>query len=126
MTKIIHFSLYLYYMEIFLKNKKFNVKTVITKKDTQEGMMNKKFDSTFNGMLFLMDDGDHCFWMKNCIIPLDIIFINDNVITKIHHNCEICKTDNCPNYCGEGNLILELPANTCKKLGLQIGDKIKF
>lgn len=126
MTKIIHFSLYLYYMEIFLKNKKFNVKTVITKKDTQEGMMNKKFDSTFNGMLFLMDDGDHCFWMKNCIIPLDIIFINDNVITKIHHNCEICKTDNCPNYCGEGNLILELPANTCEKLGLQIGDKIKF
>jgi hypothetical protein len=113
-------------MEIFLKNKKFKVKTVISKKDTQKGMMKKKFDSTFNGMLFLMDDGEHCFWMKNCIIPLDIIFINDNVITNIHHNCEICTTDECPNYCGEGNLILEVPAGTCKKIGLKRGDKVKF
>ena len=82
-------------MIIKINNNKFKVKTVITPKDTESGMMGKKFDSSYNGMLFLMDDGEHCFWMKNCIIPLDIIFIDSNTITKIHYNCSPCTTDEC-------------------------------
>jgi hypothetical protein len=66
-------------MNISINNHKFTVKTMVTQKDTQKGMMGKDFDSTFNGMLFLMDYGQHCFWMKNCIIPLDIIFIKDGI-----------------------------------------------
>lgn len=97
---------------------------MISSRDTQEGMMNKKFDSTFNGMLFLMDEGEHGFWMKNCIIKLDIIFIQDNVITKIHHDCPPCTEKHCKSYIGTGNAILELKGGTCKKLGIEVGDKI--
>jgi len=113
-------------MIISLKNNKFKVKTVFSPKDTQKGMMGKKFDNTFNGMLFLMSDGEHCFWMKNCIIPLDIIFIGGNTITKIHHDCQPCTTDDCGNYCGEGDMILEIMGGTAKKLKLQIGDEVNF
>ena len=113
-------------MIIKINNNKFKVKTVITPKDTEIGMMGKKFDSSYNGMLFLMDDGEHCFWMKNCIIPLDIIFIDSNTITKIHYNCSPCTTDECVNYCGEGDIILEIMGGTAKKLGLQIGDEVNF
>lgn len=113
-------------MIIKINNNKFKVKTVITPKDTESGMMGKKFDSSYNGMLFLMDDGEHCFWMKNCIIPLDIIFIDNDVITKIHHNCQPMNNDSRKNYCGEGNFILEVKGGTCKELEIKKGDVVTF
>jgi len=114
------------FMIISINNKKIKVKTVITEKDTQKGMMGKKFDDTFNGMLFIRQNGNHCFWMKNCIIPLDIIFIDGNTITEIHHNCPPCTTEECDNYCGEGDLVLELMGGFCKKFDFKIGDEVKF
>ena len=111
-------------MELIINKNKFKVKTVISSKDTSRGMMNKQFDDTFNGMLFIMSEGEHCFWMKNCIIPLDIIFIDNDTITEIHSNCPPCKTKDCENYCGEGDMILELQGGTCKTLGIKIRDKI--
>ena len=113
-------------MNIRINNNKFVVKTMITPKDKSNGMMGKKFDKTFNGMLFLMDDTDHCFWMKNCIIPLDIIFIKDGCISNIHHNCPPCKSKDCGNYCGEGDIILEVKGGTCKSLDIKLDDRIKF
>ena len=98
----------------------------MSSKDTSQGMMNKKFNNTFNGMLFIMSEGQHCFWMKNCIIPLDIIFIDNDVITKIHHNCHPCKSKDCRNYCGDGDMILELQGGTCKNLNINVGDDIIY
>ncbi len=111
-------------MIISINKNKFNVKTVFSPKHTQNGMMGKKFDDNFNGMLFLMSDGPHCFWMKNCIIPLDIIYIEDGRITEIHHDCPPCKSDDCTNYCGEGDFILEVKGGTCKKNGIKVGDLV--
>jgi len=113
-------------MIISIGKNKFKVKSMICRKDTSCGMMGKKFDKNYNGMLFLMDDGEHCFWMKNCVIPLDIIFINSNEITKIHHNCKPSDDDQPENFCGNGNLVLELEGGTCKSLGIKEGDTIKF
>lgn len=113
-------------LTISIKNKKFNVKTLITDKDKSEGMMFKTFDKNFDGLLFLMSDGPHCFWMKNCVVNLDIIMIKDNIITKIHHNCPPCATEPCKNYCGNGDMILELLGGNCKEYGIQEGDEINL
>jgi len=77
-------------------------------------------------MLFLMKGDEQCFWMKDCIVPLDIIMISDNTITEIHHQCPPCESEDCESYCGEGDVVLELPSGTCKKLGIQIGDEVDF
>lgn len=111
-------------MELIVNNNLFNVKCVLTSKDIQEGMMGKKFDKDFNGMLFLMKEGEHSFWMKNCITSLDIIFIKNNTIKKIHHNCKPCKTSECDHYNGEGDMILELKGGSCIKYDITEGDKI--
>ena len=113
-------------MKLSINEHNFKVKVVKTSKETQRGMMGKDFDNTFNGMLFIMDEGLHCFWMKNCIIPLDIIFIENETITKIHHNCSPCVSEDCNNYCGTGDIILEVRGKTCRKLGIKEGDKVLF
>ena len=113
-------------MKAKINNNLFNLKTVFTDKDTQQGMMNKKFDDTFDGMLFLMKNEPHSFWMKNCITHLDIVFIDGKKIVKIHHNCKPCFSEDCEHYSGEGDMILELPANTCKKYDIKEDDVIEL
>jgi len=113
-------------MKLSINDNIFKVKVQTSPEETQEGMMNKTFDKTFNGMLFVMKNQEHGFWMKNCIIPLDIIFIDNDVITKIHHNCPPCETKICKSYTGEGNFILEVRGGTCKKLEIKKGDNVLF
>ena len=113
-------------MLLSINNTKFKVKVLVSEKETQKGMMGKKFDKDFNGMLFMMGNGEHCFWMNNCIVNLDIIFIKDDIITKIHHNCLPCKDDECRNYCGEGDMVLEVKGGTCKQKGISEGDELVY
>jgi uncharacterized membrane protein (UPF0127 family) len=113
-------------MEVIVNNNKYDVKCVLTQKDISNGMMDKKFDNNFDGMFFIMDDGEHNFWMKNCITPLDIIFINDNVITKIFENCEPCRSEECKRYTANGNYVLEIPAGDCSKYKIKEGDTVNF
>jgi len=113
-------------MKVEINNNLFNVKPLITTKDTQQGMMGKKFDSSFDGMLFFMEKGPQSFWMKNCLVSLDMIFINDNIIHNIQHHCKPCKTEDCPGYKGYGDMVLELPGGACEKYDIKKGDEVKF
>ncbi len=102
------------------------VKTCLTRQSKQEGMMKKTF-ADFDGMLFFMGSGNHCMYMKNCIIPLDIVFIDSNLnIVDIFSNCEPCKTDNCPNYCSSGEYVLEIPGGFCQENNIVTGDVCSF
>jgi uncharacterized membrane protein (UPF0127 family) len=111
-------------MKATINDNIFNLKTVLTSKDTQNGMMGKKFDKSFDGMLFLMKNEPHSFWMKDCVVHLDIIFINGNKIIKIHHNCKPCHSEECEHYEGGGDMVLELPGGDCKKYNIKEGDII--
>ncbi len=110
-------------MKVKINDNLFDVRAVLTSKDAQQGMMGKKFDG-FDGMLFFMKNEPHSFWMKNCVVHLDIIFINDHKIVKIHHNCKPCFEENCENYRGDGDLVLELPGGDCKKYKIKEGDEV--
>lgn len=113
-------------MELIINDNLFNVNCVLTKKNIENGMMNKRFNDNFDGMLFIMKDEPHSFWMKNCLIPLDILFINNDKIIKIHHNCPPCKTNDCIHYEGNGNMVLEIYGGSCKKYNIKEGDIIQL
>lgn len=113
-------------MKIKINNKNFNVIIQTSVEGRTEGMMGKRFDN-FDGMLFIMDKNEEqSFWMKNCIVPMDIIFIINETITKIHENCPPCKSMNCPTYSGKGNIVLELPAGSCSKYNIEVGNKVAY
>ena len=52
--------------------------------------------------------GERSFWMKNCLIPLDLYFIVNNKVTKVYKNCEPCYTTNCKSYMGIADTVVEL------------------
>lgn len=113
-------------IRVKINNNTFNCKLVSQKKEIQKGMMNKTFNS-FEGMLFMMPKTEmQSFWMKNCIVPLDIVFINDDVISDISHNCPPCKEEPCKSYTGYGDFVLELPGGTCKDMNIKVGDEVDY
>ena len=113
-------------MYVTINKEIFKVKVCKTKSETQRGMMGREFIG-FDGMLFFMGKGEHSFWMMNCIIPLDIIFIDENhEITKIHHNCEPCEYELCQNYEGSGTYVLEIEGGSCEELGIREGQVCEF
>ena len=66
------------------RNKNYEKKQKLKEKDTQNGMMRKKFDDTYNGMLFLMDGGEHCFYSElTSIYTYNHTFININELMKL-------------------------------------------
>jgi hypothetical protein len=52
--------------------------------------------------------GERSFWMKNCLIPLDIYFMVNNEIIKVYKNCEPCYTQVCKSYTGIADTVVEV------------------
>lgn len=111
-------------MKVRVGNDIFNSIYLTNPDDIQQGMMNK---TELNGcMVFKMNKGYHSFWMKNCLIPLDIIFVNNNIISKIHLNCPPADPHslNPPRYSGLGNYVIEFPSGTANNW--KVGDRVSF
>ncbi len=63
------------------------------------------------------------FWMFNVKIPLDIIYIQNGLVTTVIKNAPPCKKD-CPIYYGSSATeVLELGANTSN---IKVGDRLTF
>jgi uncharacterized membrane protein (UPF0127 family) len=82
------------------------------------------------GMLFLFaQDAPLSFWMKNTLIPLDMIFLDSSRrIVGIEHDVPPCKVDNCPSYGPDvlSRYVLEVSAGVAKQHGLKNGDVLRF
>jgi uncharacterized membrane protein (UPF0127 family) len=106
----------------------FTVELAFTQKSRYQGLMFRKELAPHAGMLFIFDRvRSRSFYMKNCLIDLDIIFIKQNgQITKI--TTMKTPTPGEPlKFYGSGapiKYVLELPAGTAEKLELRTGQKI--
>ena len=77
------------------------------------------------GAMFMFpSEGDRTFWMKDCKIPLDILFLNNNVVSSIHHNCQPCTEEPCERYHGKGNVVLEFEGGFCETNNIKKGDAL--
>ena len=79
-------------MNVILDNKELPLEIMGTPNAISTGMMGR--DNLEGGMLFIFPEiGERSFWMKDCLIPLDIIFIIDNKLLKfieiVHHVMKI-------------------------------------
>jgi uncharacterized membrane protein (UPF0127 family) len=76
-----------------------NVEIANTPEERKIGLSGRNTLGEYNGMLFVMDDEAlTAFWMKDMLIPLDMIFIDSNgFIVDIKRKVEPCSFDFCPN-----------------------------
>jgi uncharacterized membrane protein (UPF0127 family) len=112
-------------MNVIINGKKYPLEVKLTRKAKSQGMMNR--DHLDGGMLFIFDyPSDQYFWMKNCLIPLDIVFLDNGKITNIHHSCEPCDSDECERYSGYGDMVLEFKGGFCEENGITEGDQVQF
>ena len=67
-------------INIEISDKKYLVEVAITQKEKEIGLQGRTELADSEGMLFDFSDevGDVSMWMKNTLIPLDIVFINDD------------------------------------------------
>jgi hypothetical protein len=84
-----------------------------TENERQHGLMNRRDLPENNGMLFVFQQPDiKTFWMKNTLIPLDMIFIADNhKIIHIEKNVPPCQSDPCPVYSSGKPVLYVLEVN---------------
>src|SRR3989344_1872990 len=80
-----------------------------------------------DGMFFVFEnEQERTFWMKNTLIPLDIIFIGNNFEIVDIKNAVPCKGEPCALYKSSkpAKYVLEVNGDQTAKRGIMIGDKI--
>lgn len=109
------------------KGKTIFLEVAETKEQQEKGLMYRTSLANDRGMLFpYKPPRQVSFWMKNTLIPLDIIFIRDGQVKFILHNYPPCKSYPCPSYGPfvPVDQVIEIPAGQASKLGIKVGDDL--
>jgi uncharacterized protein len=70
------------------------------------------------------------FWMKNTLIPLDMLFVSNGVVKYIGARIPPCKQSQCPDYGPDTKIavdsVIELRGGRAAELGIKVGDRLKI
>lgn len=108
----------------------FKIDVVNTFEERQLGLMHREYLDENKGMLFVFEKEDkYYFWMKNTLIPLDIIWLDNNKkIIFINKDTPPCKTEMCPSYGPNQTTkyVIEINAGLTEKYDIKEGDTFNF
>jgi uncharacterized membrane protein (UPF0127 family) len=109
------------------KTAEFSVAIANNDATREYGLMNLSKLNQKRGMLFIFDDSLIIkMWMKNTLIPLDMIFIDENnVIVNIKENAEPLSLAIISSQ-KMVRKVLEINGGLSKKLGIKNGQKIIY
>ena len=115
---------------VCIKDKCFNVEIADSFNERQTGLMNRTYMNGDKGMLFVFDNsGRYSFWMKDTLISLDIIWIDENgKAVFIKDNAMPCLNETCETFTNkeDAKYVLELNGGTADVLRIKEGDKVEF
>ena len=104
---------------------KFTVELAVTRAEQERGLMFRKALAPDRGMLFPYKPPQRAaFWMKNTLIPLDIIYIApDGLVLSIARNAVPHDLTPIPSGGVIGG-VLEIPGGRAAQLGILPGDRV--
>lgn len=106
---------------------KIDVEVAINPPERQQGLMYRSKMDEDKGMLFIFERDDmQSFWMKNTIIPLDIMFIDSKgVINTIHKNTVPFSERSLPSK-SRSQFVVEVNGGYSDRHGIKEGDLIEY
>lgn len=105
---------------------RFTVEIADEPAEVQLGLMHRKSMPKSAGMLFVYDRAQPvAFWMRNTLIPLDMIFMGaDGVVDKVHENA--VPLDETAIFGGdEIRYVLEINGGLARMLGIAPGSEMR-
>jgi uncharacterized membrane protein (UPF0127 family) len=109
------------------------VEIASTPQEIEFGLMKRTSLPDDHGMIFLFHPAHHVqFWMYNCLMSLDMLFIKDGKVIRMAENVPPCTSKNpeeCPKYPDkpiEVTEVLEVQPGYAKKHHVKEGDKVTF
>ncbi|MGR3712283.1 MAG: DUF192 domain-containing protein [Shimia sp.] len=105
---------------------RFSVEVADTEAERAQGLMNRESMPSGAGMLFIYDRPQPAsFWMRNTLIPLDLLFANaKGVVQHIHH--EAIPLDETPIPGGDAVLyVLEINGGLARAMGISVGSEMR-
>ncbi|HET9393984.1 MAG TPA: DUF192 domain-containing protein [Candidatus Rubrimentiphilum sp.] len=106
------------------------VQVARTEQQRERGLMGVRKLAAHTGMLFVFDaDAPIEFWMKDTLLPLDMVFIGKNgIVRNVFANVPVVPLDTpdnlIPRRDGIAKYVLELPAGEAARDGFWYGVRI--
>lgn len=104
----------------------FRVEIADTQETRARGLMFREHMPRGSGMLFVYEHPQAAaFWMKNTLIPLDIIFVDQHgTVTKVHENA--VPGDLTPIPGGDAVFaVLEINGGLSRRYGISVGGQLR-
>jgi uncharacterized membrane protein (UPF0127 family) len=112
---------------IDFNNKSFFVEIATTTNQIRRGLQHRSYLGEDRGMLFHFPLSRTIgFWMKDTLIPLDILWLDDELrIIHLEEAAPPCTADPCPSYgpSGKASYVLEINAGAARRAGIGPGDR---
>ena len=105
---------------------RFSIELADDDQERELGLMNRTELPSSSAMLFAYPAPKHAwFWMKNTLIPLDMIFADaTGLVTNVHSNA--VPLDETPIDGGEGvTYVLEINGGLAKRMGIDRGSVLR-
>jgi uncharacterized protein len=116
--------------EVCFKQNCYKVELALTPAQQEQGLMFRKSLDKDKGMFFEFDrDGIYPFWMKNTLMPLDIVWIGpDKKIVFISADTRPCVNDHCVSIDPgkDARYVLEINAGETVRINAKVGDEVSF
>jgi uncharacterized membrane protein (UPF0127 family) len=92
------------------------------------GLMNRLAVKENEGMLFIFDDSkERVFWMKDTLIPLDIIFLDENLkVVNFYQNTKIDQTSETYSSKKPCHYVIETNGLWSENVSLKISDSFQI
>ena len=106
------------------------LETARTASQREHGLMNRTELAPHTGMIFVFDRDEFVdFWMKNTLLPLDMIFIGaDGTVRRVYANVPVLhpepSDERIPLEGAQAKYVIELGAGEASKDGIAAGVKL--